>query len=79
MSERDLRDEAVAHRTGETDIAGKKNVRKEVLVTEEMDAHILAVATIKKLSVGEYMRRCIERDLYGELELMRRSVRANAD
>ncbi len=79
MGDRDLQDESRFHRTGDTDVAGKKNVRKEILVTEQMDADIIAVATIKKLSVGEYMRRCIERDLYGELELMRRSVRAVAD
>lgn len=72
---RDLELEPVAHRTGESDPRGKRNVREEILVTEEMDRDIVAVATIKKMSKGEYMRRCIERDLYGELELMRRSVR----
>jgi hypothetical protein len=77
MNERDLREEPASHRTGETDAAGKKSVRKEILVTEQMAADILAVATIKRMSEGEYMRRCIERDLYGELELMRRSVRSS--
>jgi hypothetical protein len=40
---------------------------------------IAAVARIKNMGEGEYMRRCVERDLYGELELMRRSVREITD
>jgi hypothetical protein len=79
MSARDLTDEAVDHRSGDTDVAGKKEVRKEVLLTEQMAADVLAVATIKKMGVAEYMRRCVERDLYGELEIMRRSVRQTSD
>lgn len=73
--ERDLRDEPVEHRTGNTDPAGKRTVRKEFHVTEELDQDITAVARVKGIPTSEYIRRCVERDIYGELELMRRSVR----
>jgi hypothetical protein len=79
VSERDLTMKPAAQRNGDTDIAGKKNVRKEVLLTEQMAADLLAVATIKKMGESEYIRRCVEKELYGELELMRRSLRQAAD
>jgi hypothetical protein len=79
MNERDLGEEPALHRTGETDAHGKKCVRKEILFTEQMVKDIAAVARIKNMGEGEYMRRCVERDLYGELELMRRSVREITD
>lgn len=74
MSERDLRDEPVAHRTGDTDPSGKKTVRLEILLTEQMHDDLIAVATIRKLPKAEYARACIEAALYGALEIMRRSV-----
>lgn len=76
--DRDLEEESATHRTGETDANGKREVRLEFLATEEVREHVRAVATIKNMSMGEYMRRCIERDLYGEVELMRRSVERNS-
>lgn len=73
--DRDLRDEPAANRSGDTDACGHKHVRLEILVTEQMADDIAAVATIERIAKGEYMRRCIERDLYGRLELMLRTVR----
>lgn len=61
-------------RNGESDPNGKKSVRQEFLTTEAMDADISAVSALLRIPRSEYLRRCVERSLYGEIRIIRRSL-----
>lgn len=66
-------------RNGETDPTGKLSVRFDMHVSEQMEADMAMRAALERIPKAEYVRRLIERDLYGSINLMRRIVAGNTE
>ena len=59
-------------RSGRTNPGGKLTQRFDVPVSEELNEAVIALATIEGISKAEWLRRVIERTVWGELSMLRR-------
>lgn len=59
-------------RSGRTDPDGKKTSRIDVPVSEELEAEIITLATLNRMSKAEWVRWAIEKVIHGELGQIRR-------
>lgn len=66
-------------RSGESSPSGKLTMRIELQVSEPMDADIAMRAALERIPKAEYIRRLVEKDLYGSIALMKRIVLGNSD
>lgn len=65
-------------RSGSTSAAGKLTRRLDVPVTEEIEEAVIAMATLECMPKAEYVRRVLERALFGDLSMLRRMSRGMA-
>jgi hypothetical protein len=59
-------------RSGRSNPDGKLTQRFDVPVSEELNEAVIALATIEGISKAEWLRRLIERTVWGELSMLRR-------
>lgn len=59
-------------RNGTTDPGGKKTARLDIPISDQLEAEIIALATIDDMSKAEWGRRVIEEAVYGKLFMLRR-------
>lgn len=63
-------------RSGRSDPGGKLTSRLDVPVSQETEEAVIAMATLCGMSKSEFARHILERALFGEFNVMRRSVGA---
>ena len=71
-------DDVVFSRSGRTDPSGKLTSRLDVPVSQETEEAVIAMATLTGMTKSEFVRHILERALFGEFNVMRRSVGAQA-
>jgi hypothetical protein len=71
-------DDAVLARGGLAHPDGKLSVRVDFQATEQMAQDIATIATMRGISSSQYLREIVERDMYGRLEVMRKTLRASS-
>ncbi|PIM51905.1 hypothetical protein CS062_17420 [Roseateles chitinivorans] len=71
-------DEVLFSRSGRTDPGGKLVARLDVPVSQETEEAVIAMATLTGMTKSEFVRHILERALFGEFNVMRRSVGAQA-
>lgn len=59
-------------RSGNTDPHGKKDQRLDILVSEELLDAIITMATLRRMSKSEFVRRVLEKTMFGEFVVMKR-------
>ena len=59
-------------RSGRTDVAGKLTCRLDVPISEELEAAVISMATIAGMPKAEWVRKQLERNVFGELGMLRR-------
>ena len=59
-------------RSGHTNPDGKCDRRLDLLVTEELESAIIAMAALKGISKSEYVRSMLERVMFGEFPMMQK-------
>lgn len=63
-------------RAGRTDPGGKMTARLDVPVTTELEEAVIALATLAGVPKSEFVRRIVERAVFGELSMMRKLSRS---
>ncbi|WP_067070333.1 hypothetical protein [Roseateles chitosanitabidus] len=61
-------------RSGRSDPGGKLVSRLDIPVSQETEEAVIAMATLSGMSKSEFARHLLERALFGEFNVMRRSV-----
>lgn len=59
-------------RSGRSDPGGKLTQRLDVPVTVELEEAVIALATLSGVPKSEWVRRVLERAVWGELNMVRR-------
>jgi hypothetical protein len=65
-------------RSGASSLAGKLSRRLDIPVSEELEDAVIALATLEGVPKAEYVRRVLERSLFGDLSMLRRMARTGA-
>lgn len=63
-------------RSGVSNATGKLTRRLDVPVSEELEEAVIALATLEGVPKAEYVRRVLERALFGDLSMLRRLSRS---
>ncbi len=71
-------DDVLFSRSGRTDPGGKLSSRLDVPVSQETEEAVIAMATLMGMTKSEFARHILERALFGEFNVMRRNVGAQA-
>lgn len=64
-------------RSGNTSALGKRDRRLDILVSEETENAVVAMAALHGVPKGELARDILERALFGEFSLLQRAVQSN--
>lgn len=59
-------------RSGRTDPSGKLTSRLDVPVSQDLEEAVIALATLAGVPKSEWVRRVLERAVWGELTMVRR-------
>jgi hypothetical protein len=62
-------------RSGASCSAGKLSRRLDIPVSEELEDAVIALATLDGVPKAEYVRRVLERAMFGDLSMLRRMAR----
>ena len=71
-------DDTRLSRSGSSGTMGKLVRRLDVPVSEELEEAVIALATLDGVPKAEYVRRVLERALFGDLSMVRRMSRTGA-
>jgi len=70
-----LDDDTAFSRSGSTGAGGKLTARLDIPVSEELEDAVITLATMAGVGKAEFVRRLLERSLFGELSCVRRVSR----
>lgn len=65
-------DETALSRSGTTSPFGKNDRRLDLLVSEDLENAVIAMATLRGVPKGEFVRSVLERFVFGEFSMVQK-------